>query len=142
MAGIEDDQAAVEFHSEAAEIVAAGLADKVRSKFNLASDVAVTPDTQLSALGIDSLVAVDLRSWFVRSVDIPTLQILSGSPLWTLTADAVSKLPATLLPGILSRDESSKDVPSLANPSEVRLMQRDRRSVLVWTRYYATVPRR
>ncbi|OQE29297.1 hypothetical protein PENFLA_c004G05507 [Penicillium flavigenum] len=48
--------------SEAAEILAAGLANKVRSKYNLASDVAVTPDTQLSDLGIDSQVAVDLRS--------------------------------------------------------------------------------
>ncbi|CAI7659405.1 unnamed protein product [Penicillium glandicola] len=106
--------------SEAAEIVAAGLADKVRSKFNLASDVAVTPDTQLSDLGIDSLVAVDLRSWFVRelSVEIPMLQILSGSSLWSLTADCVSKLPPTLLPGILRRDESSKEVPGLVSVPE------------------------
>lgn len=107
--------------SEAAEIVAAGLADKVRSKFNLASDIAVTQDTQLSDLGIDSLVAVDLRSWFVRelSVEIPMLQILSGSSLRALTADSVSKLPPTLLPGILSRDQDFKDVSGLTSPPEV-----------------------
>ncbi|KUM65654.1 hypothetical protein ACN42_g1442 [Penicillium freii] len=47
------------------------------------------------------------------------LQILSGSSLRDLTADSVSKLPPTLLPGILSRDQDFKDVSGLTSPPEV-----------------------
>lgn len=60
---------------EAPEIVSAALIAKVRRKCSLAADVPVTPATQLMGLGIDSFVAVDLRTWFSRelAVGIPLL---------------------------------------------------------------------
>ncbi|KAL4954367.1 hypothetical protein BDW69DRAFT_205260 [Aspergillus filifer] len=78
--------------------VSAALIAKVRSKFNLPDDVTVEPATQLKDLGIDSLVAVDIRTWFARelAVDIPLLQILDGASIQELTSAAVEKLPPSL----------------------------------------------
>ncbi|KAJ5657110.1 type I iterative polyketide synthase [Penicillium longicatenatum] len=95
---------------EVIEIVTIGLADKVRSKFNLGADASVTSETRLRDLGIDSLVAVDLRKWFAKelSIEIPMLQILNGSSLWALTVDAVTRLPANLIPGVGDRTPAPK----------------------------------
>ncbi|KAL4864872.1 hypothetical protein BDV12DRAFT_200687 [Aspergillus spectabilis] len=87
------------------DIVSAALIAKVRSKLNLSEDVAVTKDTPIRDLGIDSLVAVDLRTWFARElgVDIPLLQIMGGSTVGELTAAAVPKLPAARIPHVQDR---------------------------------------
>ncbi|KAL4981504.1 hypothetical protein BDW68DRAFT_183424 [Aspergillus falconensis] len=81
-------------------IISEALIAKVRSKFSLPADTAVSPATQLKDLGIDSLVAVDIRTWFARelAVDIPLLQILGGASIEELTATAVAKLPASVFP--------------------------------------------
>ncbi|KAI9039672.1 type I polyketide synthase [Aspergillus affinis] len=85
---------------EVQEIVSAALIAKVRSKFSLAADVPITPGTQLTDLGLDSLVAVDLRTWFARelAVDIPLLQIMGGASIEQLTVAAVSNLSASEFP--------------------------------------------
>ncbi|KAL3430444.1 hypothetical protein BDV09DRAFT_202202 [Aspergillus tetrazonus] len=77
-------------------IVSEALIAKVRSKFSVSANTIVSPATQLTDLGIDSLVAVDIRTWFATelAVDIPLLQILGGASIEELTATAVAKLPA------------------------------------------------
>ncbi|KAL4748698.1 KR domain-containing protein [Aspergillus terricola var. indicus] len=83
-------------------IISEALIAKVRSKFSLSTDTAVSPATQLTDLGIDSLVAVDIRTWFASelAVDIPLLQILGGASIEELTATAVAKLPASVFPRV------------------------------------------
>ncbi|KAL2812785.1 hypothetical protein BDW59DRAFT_36663 [Aspergillus cavernicola] len=83
-------------------IVNASLTDKIRSKFSLAPDYALTPATQLRDLGMDSLVAVDLRRWFAveLGVEIPLLDILDGGSIRMLTAQAVAALPAASIPNV------------------------------------------
>lgn len=68
----------------------------------MSSEAVVSPDTVLQELGIDSLVAVDLRAWFVTElgIDMPILKILGGSTIIDLATDAVGRLSPTLLPGI------------------------------------------
>ncbi|KAF9895148.1 hypothetical protein FE257_000050 [Aspergillus nanangensis] len=84
------------------QVLSTALIAKVRSKLSLADDFLMTSTTKPSDLGIDSLVAVDLRTWFAREleVDIPLLQILGGATIEELTAVAVSKLPASIIPGV------------------------------------------
>ncbi|KAL7925223.1 polyketide synthase [Trichoderma austrokoningii] len=53
----------------------------------------------LLKLGIDSLVAVEIRSWFLKevNVDMPVLKILSGASLADICQDALVMLPSTLI---------------------------------------------
>lgn len=53
-------------------------------------------------LGIDSLVAVEVRSWFLKEleVDMPVLKILGGATIADLVTFAQEKLPADMTPGM------------------------------------------
>jgi len=54
-------------------------------------------DTKVSLmqLGIDSLIAVEIRSWFLKSVgvDMPVLRIIGGSSITDICKDAMARLP-------------------------------------------------
>ncbi|KAL1882812.1 putative PKS/NRPS-like protein biosynthetic cluster [Diaporthe australafricana] len=57
---------------------------------------------RLDEIGIDSLLAVDIRSWFMKSleVNIPVLKILSGVAIGDLINIASEKVPERLLPSL------------------------------------------
>ncbi|KAH6721537.1 putative polyketide synthase [Leptodontidium sp. MPI-SDFR-AT-0119] len=76
---------------------------KLRHKLQISSDTTVQSEAVLLELGIDSLVAVDLRAWFVNElgVDMPILKILGGATIIDLVTDAVARVPATMLPAIV-----------------------------------------
>lgn len=82
--------------AEATQIIEVGLIAKLRSKLQLSEDDGVTGVTAPIQLGLDSLVAVDLRTWFVKelSVDMPVLKILGGSSIGELAAEVAAKLSA------------------------------------------------
>ncbi|GAB1312360.1 hypothetical protein MFIFM68171_02570 [Madurella fahalii] len=54
----------------------------------------------LISLGLDSLVAVEIRSWLLKilEVDVPVLKFLSGASLNDICHDVLSKLPDFLKP--------------------------------------------
>lgn len=58
-------------------------------------DQSISDDTPLIDLGMDSLVAVEVRSWFMKElgVDMPVLKILGGAAAADLILDTVEKLP-------------------------------------------------
>ncbi|SPO01909.1 related to polyketide synthase [Cephalotrichum gorgonifer] len=53
-------------------------------------------------IGLDSLIAVDIRSWFLKNyeVGIPVLKILGGARIIDLVEQALDELPASLTPNI------------------------------------------
>ncbi|KFY29675.1 hypothetical protein V494_08556 [Pseudogymnoascus sp. VKM F-4513 (FW-928)] len=57
-------------------------------------------DVPLVEIGIDSLVAVEVRSWFLKELqtDMPVLKILGGGSVSDLAEQASKKLPAALVP--------------------------------------------
>jgi hybrid polyketide synthase/nonribosomal peptide synthetase ACE1 len=57
---------------------------------------------RLDEMGIDSLLAVEIRSWFVKTleVNIPVLKILSGVPVAELISIATETIPPSLVPNI------------------------------------------
>jgi KR domain-containing protein len=67
-------------HRDVMEIVEAGFIAKIRSKLQLSDEDTVAREVAPVELGVDSLIAVDLRTWFVKEtgVDIPILKILGG----------------------------------------------------------------
>ena len=58
-------------------------------------------------LGIDSLVAVEIRSWFLKEIEteIPVFKVLSGGSVTQLLEYAIENMPARLTPHL---SESSK----------------------------------
>lgn len=56
-------------------------------------------------LGVDSLVAVEVRTWFMQEsgVNLPVLKILGGASVADLADDAMQKFP----PSLLSRFEEA-----------------------------------
>jgi amino acid adenylation domain-containing protein/thioester reductase-like protein len=74
----------------------------------------IEKNVPLVALGIDSLVAVEIRSWFLQelSVDIPILKLLGGDSLADVCRVAMSEFAETL-----KKQEDSAPQPELV-PSE------------------------
>ncbi|OTB01644.1 hypothetical protein M426DRAFT_212039 [Hypoxylon sp. CI-4A] len=56
----------------------------------------VSDSLTLMEQGVDSLVAVDIRSWFLKEmeVDVPTLKILGGGTIADLVKTALDKVPS------------------------------------------------
>ncbi|KAI9771201.1 MAG: putative Hybrid PKS-NRPS biosynthetic cluster [Geoglossum umbratile] len=79
-------------------------------------------DLGADALGVDSLVAVDIRSWFLGqlNVDMPVLKILSGATVRELLIRAQELLPLALVPG-LAADSSS--VPIVAEKDKDKVLK-------------------
>ncbi|KAK3936668.1 hypothetical protein QBC46DRAFT_321098 [Diplogelasinospora grovesii] len=55
--------------------------------------------TPLVDLGVDSLIAVDMRSWFQKelAVDVPVMKILGGASMVDLVEGVMEKLPGEIL---------------------------------------------
>lgn len=63
-------------------------------------------DLQLAEMGTDSLLATEIRNWFIKTlqVNIPVLKILSGASVKELCIIAAETLPSTWIPGLKEGD--------------------------------------
>ncbi|KAI3396960.1 hypothetical protein diail_11360 [Diaporthe ilicicola] len=66
-------------------------------------------------LGIDSLVAVEIRSWFLKEVEteVPVFKVLSGGSVQQLLEYVVENIPASLTP---KRSDTSASLEASATP--------------------------
>lgn len=72
-------------------------------------------DAPLVEVGIDSLVAVEARSWFLKElkVDVPVLKLVGGASITEICQTALEKLPEGLLASIGKQDvEPRKPIPT------------------------------
>jgi hybrid polyketide synthase/nonribosomal peptide synthetase ACE1 len=119
---VKDQIAAADTMTEALAILKECTASKLRILLGSADEFAF--DTPLVALGIDSLVAVEVRSWFLKSlqIDIPVLKILDGSSLDGVCDMAIKRLPKDLAASIGAEEsygssEHSKASSGASSPS-------------------------
>lgn len=65
-------------------------------------DNIISPSTSLIELGIDSLVAVDMRFWFTRELDLdlPVLKLLGGATVEEMVEDVIERLSPKLIPNV------------------------------------------
>lgn len=82
----------------------------------------IEPATPLIELGIDSLIAVEIRLWLLKwlRVDIPVLGIVGGASLAEICHKVLEKLPADLLPGA-GVDEHRAEESSNPKPTDQKL---------------------
>lgn len=86
---------------EVRQVIEDGLVAKLRTSLQIDSDVSIV-DQHADQLGLDSLVAVDIRSWFIKeiAVEIPVLKILGGFTVAEMVASAQDKLSSSLIPNL------------------------------------------
>ncbi|OKL61272.1 hypothetical protein UA08_03198 [Talaromyces atroroseus] len=91
----------VEKSSHYANNLPDGFSEKLGVILQL-GDQAIDRDAPLNELGIDSLVAVEVRGWFLKElkVDIPVLKIIGGASPTELCQRALELLPQAVLAGI------------------------------------------
>ncbi|RAL03665.1 uncharacterized protein BO80DRAFT_400692 [Aspergillus ibericus CBS 121593] len=89
------------------------------------SDETIHHDTPLVELGLDSLVAVEVRSWFLKElkVDIPVLKVVGGASVTELCEQALKKLPEGMLSAIGETKETPEPAaePSPPTPTETHV---------------------
>lgn len=85
----------------------------------------ITPETTIVELGVDSLLAVDMRTWFTKELDLdmPVLKILGGATVSDLVEDAVKRLSPDLIPNVVkaapaeATGDEKKEEPAAASAS-------------------------
>ncbi|EFQ32290.1 beta-ketoacyl synthase domain-containing protein [Colletotrichum graminicola M1.001] len=109
---IKDRLASATTKDDVEEIITESFIAEMRKMLHLSDDYAITPAVRTDELGLDSLVAVRIRSWFLNNfqVNIPALRILKGEALQGLIDYAVEEIPEELAPKLFSlqsEDDSS-----------------------------------
>lgn len=97
--------------AEDAEQALATIQDSFATKLGVllgSSSADFDRDVALTTLGLDSLVAVEIRSWLIKTleVDVPVLKILGGASLSGICQDVIGKLPMLLKPWAANTEES------------------------------------
>lgn len=93
-------------------VITAALLKKMTHMLQLSGEVAGDHDALLmrgtSSLGVDSLVAVEIRSWMLREfeVDMPVFKILADTTIKTLVEFTLQSLPDSVTPCL---DKDSND---------------------------------
>ncbi|KAL8383428.1 hypothetical protein RB595_006943 [Gaeumannomyces hyphopodioides] len=124
-ASISDRLADAGSREEVATIITENFLAEMRKMLHLSDDYAITPAVRTDELGLDSLVAVRIRSWFLNNlqVNIPALKILKGASLQDLIDQATEEMPLDLAPNLESavvdgESESAPTPPTSTSESE------------------------
>ncbi|KAF2761850.1 beta-ketoacyl synthase domain-containing protein [Pseudovirgaria hyperparasitica] len=97
---IKDRLAAANSSEDVEVVIRESFIEEMRNMLHLSEDYAITPAVRTDELGLDSLVAVRIRSWFLKhfQVNIPALRIMKGAALQELVDFAVTGTPTELTP--------------------------------------------
>ncbi|KAI0413959.1 lovastatin nonaketide synthase [Xylaria grammica] len=91
--------AEVNTREEAYEAIRESFIMRLRRILAAAPDEIINEKVKLVEQGVDSLMAVEVRSWFLKEldVDIPVLKILGGSSIVDLLEEGIRSLPTSIL---------------------------------------------
>ena len=98
-----------------ADCLIACFALKLQNILQLAAD-GVGKDVPLVELGVDSLVAVEVRTWFLKELqtDMPVLKVLGGASVIDLCRLALEKRSTELLPALGAKDPAEPARPKFS----------------------------
>ncbi|KAI1506098.1 AMP-binding enzyme [Biscogniauxia marginata] len=77
-------------------------------------------DLRLDDIGLDSLLAVEIRTWWLRTVNVnlPVMKILSGLSIGQLLSLGVENLSPTLIPNVTADSGEGMATPHTTQPQE------------------------
>ncbi|KAJ6141247.1 hypothetical protein N7470_010143 [Penicillium chermesinum] len=105
---------------DAFNIILTAIQAMLHKKLDLPPSESVLSDVAIVEMGVDSLVAVDMRSWFSSEFDhdIPIIKILGGATLADLVNDTVANLSISIAPNLggggAAEEESKVETPTEA----------------------------
>ncbi|KAI0484820.1 hypothetical protein GGR56DRAFT_680577 [Xylariaceae sp. FL0804] len=100
---------------EVRKLLLEGLLATLYSRLNMnPEERGITPDTAIVELGVDSLLAVDMRAWFTKELDLdmPVLKLLGGATVNELVDDAVARLSPDLVPKLKGDGANAEAAPA------------------------------
>ncbi|KAI3032561.1 Zinc-binding dehydrogenase family protein [Aspergillus niger] len=103
---------------DAEKVLSGAFKAKLQALKFLSDSDSLYDATPLVDMGVDSLVAVEVRSWFLKelAVDVPVMKILGGASIVDLVEVVVQKLPQELLSRFdtegQQREHSNDDTPA------------------------------
>ncbi|KAL8400946.1 hypothetical protein RB594_001102 [Gaeumannomyces avenae] len=117
--------------AEVLDIVREEFLVRLRKILSLGADEAVNERVTFVEQGLDSLMAVEVRAWLVKEldVDVPVLKILGGSSIADLLEHAIKSLPESIVdvsklgdgtPG-QAKKKAPAPVPKAAPPASASL---------------------
>ncbi|KAJ3496326.1 hypothetical protein NLG97_g2739 [Lecanicillium saksenae] len=118
---IKDQLADAKSLDEVQAIIANSFTRELRKMLRLSDDFEIITTLRTDELGLDSLVAVRIRSWFLNNfqVNIPALRILMGASLQDLILQAQEGIPPELIPKLSSNSDEREDSEESENVSAV-----------------------
>ncbi|SCV25931.1 unnamed protein product [Fusarium fujikuroi] len=107
----------VKTRGEAMRVLLDSLVARVKKVLQIPADEVVHENEPLIERGVDSLVALDIRSWFLREldVDMPVLKVLGGNSILDLIKDSFERLPSFVLD--TSTLTEGVDIPAPRHPA-------------------------
>ena len=93
------------------------FASRLRQILQIDNEDDVSETMSLVEQGVDSLVAVEVRAWFLKEidVDVPVLKVLGGATMIDLLEDVIDGLSPAIVPN-LGFSKESESAPSIAQP--------------------------
>ncbi|KAJ5740883.1 Acetyl-CoA synthetase-like protein [Penicillium malachiteum] len=101
---------------EARSIILESLVQKLETLLQLevteSGGVQAVASLRTNEIGVDSLVAVEIRSWLLKNfqVNVPVLQILSGIAIGDIVNHTLQELPVELIPN-MTNSSSAESTP-------------------------------
>ena len=119
----------VDTEAEALAIVRTAFSSKLETIMQLAPG-SVNVNLSLVELGIDSLVAVEIRTWFLKELgtDIAVLKILGGDSINQICTNAAKQVLAKRLNILVKRSPDRSGTPSESARDSSQSRSRDERS--------------
>ncbi|KAJ5318336.1 hypothetical protein N7476_004756 [Penicillium atrosanguineum] len=116
---IKDQLTEAKTEDDVQKVIKDSFLQEMCSMLHIGDDYSMTPAVRTDELGLDSLVAVRIRSWFLAhfQVNIPALKIIKGVSLQQLIDQALNEIPAELTPGLLGGG-SSADSAEVQQPED------------------------
>ncbi|KAE8548385.1 hypothetical protein EYB25_008763 [Talaromyces marneffei] len=101
------------------KIIEHAFASQLRKVLQVTTSDEEIMEAEGAEIGLDSLVSVDIRSWFLNTlqVSIPVLKIMGNEPMSSLVSYALTALPAEFVPGLSGcQEDGTADSTSESSP--------------------------
>ncbi|KAG6354171.1 hypothetical protein INS49_004775 [Diaporthe citri] len=121
-ASIETQLAEAKSKEDLFNIVKDAFSIRLQHLLKMDPDIECPVNMPLMDFGIDSLIAVEIRKWFLKnlSVNVPVLKILGGATVADVVNHAISQLSATQTPLLCNpRDDENQKEPKTDTPKTI-----------------------